>query len=203
MPEFSTYFTIPGRGEANYRVLGSRHLGYAIAVAEEEKIKRLLDDFRQQFHDATHVCYAWRLGWKKDRYRYSDDGEPSGTAGRPIYGQIQSLELTDVLVVVVRYFGGTKLGTGGLIDAYKTAARMALENAGRIELPILEELEIEFAYAAMSPVMRLIKSPGVEKLSIETGEICQARLRIPVDKFDEIRASFEKIQGTRIKKAPH
>ena len=123
-----TYKTIYEVSEGNIKEKGSKFIAIAIPVISEEEIKSKLDELRKEYYDARHHCYAYRLGFEKLVYRYNDDGEPSGTAGRPIYGQIVSKDLTDVLVVVIRYFGGTKLGVSGLINAYKTASKEALNN---------------------------------------------------------------------------
>jgi len=136
---------------------GSKHLGHAFPVSTEEEIKQHLDSLWKAHHTATHVCYAWRLGADKNRFRANDDGEPSGTAGLPILGQIKSFDLTNVLIAVVRYYGGTNLGTGGLIEAYGTASRMALEAAVIVEKTVTVSYSLSFTYADMPRVMRLLK----------------------------------------------
>ena len=128
-PTFDTFYTLGGEAEALYKDKGSKVLAYGYPVTCEEEIKGRLDALRKRYYDATHHCYAWRLGPKGESFRANDDGEPSSTAGRPILGQMLSREVTDALIVVVRYFGGTKLGVPGLIEAYKRSAALVLENA--------------------------------------------------------------------------
>ncbi|MCC6600567.1 MAG: YigZ family protein [Crocinitomicaceae bacterium] len=173
------YKTIRVPTEASYKVLGSRHLAFAFPVESEEEIKSKLGLFRGMHHAATHICFAWRLGARGERYRYSDDGEPSGTAGRPIYGQILSFGLTNIMVIVVRYFGGTKLGTGGLVDAYKTAAKMALQSAIIIEKEVAQVFSIQFPAVQMPAVMKILKERGAERSSTETAEFCKIVFSIP------------------------
>ena len=172
--EIHSYKTIVAPSEAQYRVLGSRHLCYAYPVNSEEEVKQLIDQLWKDNHNATHVCYAWRLGFEKTRYRINDDGEPSGTAGKPIFGQIQSFDLTNILIAVVRYFGGTKLGTGGLIDAYKTVSKLAIEASTIIEKPVKDHYVVSFSYEQMPNVMKLLKDLDFEKLNAtfeERGEV--------------------------------
>jgi uncharacterized YigZ family protein len=168
----NSYKTISGTGEAQYRVLGSRHLAFVWHVKTEAEIKEKIDALWKEHHNATHVCYAWRLGWDKKLYRINDDGEPSGTAGKPIFGQIQSYDLTNVLIAVVRYFGGTKLGTGGLIDAYKTASKEAIEAAVIIEKPVMDHYKLEFGYDQMPVVMKTLKDLDMEKLDATFESAC-------------------------------
>ena len=173
-----TYKTLAAPSEAQYRVLGSRHLAYAFPVRGETEVKELLEGLWKEHHNATHICYAWRLGWDKSHFRINDDGEPSGTAGRPIYGQIQSYDLTNILIAVVRYFGGTKLGTGGLIDAYKTASKEALENAVIIEKEVMDRYQVQFDHAQMPGVMKLLKDLGMEKIEARFEAKCELEFRI-------------------------
>lgn len=156
-------------GSSNYRVLGSRHIGITFHVRNEEEIKEILDRLWKEHHSATHICYAWKLGYDDLHYRVNDDGEPSGTGGRPIYGQILSAQLTNVLVVVIRYFGGTKLGTGGLIDAYKTAAAQAIEESVVEEREAAIRFRIQYEYAAMTVVMESLKQWKFEKIAMKNG----------------------------------
>jgi uncharacterized YigZ family protein len=158
--------------------MASKHLAFVYPVRTEEEIRELLDALRKAHHQANHVCYAWRLGWDMSRFRSSDDGEPSGTAGKPIFGQIQSLELTNVLVAVVRYFGGTKLGTGGLIDAYRTAARMAIE-ANEIEIrEVMDHYLVAFPYEKMPVVMKLVKDGEMEKVRTDFQSQCELEVLV-------------------------
>ena len=153
-----TYKTISRPGtEVLFKDKNSKFFGYSFPVSTEEEIKEYLTELKKKHHSARHWCYAWQLGVEKVRYRVNDDGEPSNSAGQPIYGQIQSFELTNILIVVVRYFGGVKLGVGGLINAYRSAARLAVENSMIIEKTINHQYVITFAYKDMNKVMRIIK----------------------------------------------
>ncbi|TDP61725.1 IMPACT family protein [Flavobacterium dankookense] len=169
-----TYKTIEKRSEEIlFKEKNSKFYGYAFPVTSEEEIKNHLDSLRKQHHGAVHFCYAFQLGTDKIQYRANDDGEPSNSAGMPIYGQIQSFGITNVLVVVVRFFGGVKLGVGGLISAYRTAAQMALEESQIIEKTIDVSFEISFDYKNMNKVMRVIKEKNLEIVSQEMNESCK------------------------------
>jgi len=159
--------------EILYKEKNSKFYGYAFPVTSEEEIKNHLDHLRKQHHGAVHFCYAFQIGTDKIQYRANDDGEPSNSAGMPIYGQIQSFGITNVLVVVVRFFGGVKLGVGGLISAYRTAAQMALEESQIIEKTIDVSFEISFDYKNMNKVMRVIKEKNLEIVSQEMNESCK------------------------------
>lgn len=173
-----TYLTLSAPGESLYKVKGSKHFGFAFPVRDESEIRERLSEVRQQHNAARHHCYAWRLGKDGEQYRANDDGEPSNSAGKPILGQLQSLNLTHVLVVVVRYFGGTKLGVGGLIDAYRTTAREALESTEIIEAVITEAVEVRFTYPQMGGVMKVLSDYGVEMEHHTFGERCALTTRV-------------------------
>lgn len=151
------YLTIAGEAEGIYKDKGSKFLAFAVPAESIEDVKEQLEQFRQRYHDARHVCYAYMLGAERQDYRANDDGEPSGTAGRPILGQINSRQLTNILIVVVRYFGGILLGTGGLITAYKEAASDALSRAEIVEKDVMIRKTLHFPYEKMNEVMRLLK----------------------------------------------
>jgi len=151
-----TYQTIAAAAQGEFKDRGSKFLGYAFPVSEEADIEAALQELRKQHNKARHHCYAWRLGLDGQLYRANDDGEPGGTAGKPILGQLNSFEVTNVLVVVVRYFGGTLLGTGGLINAYREAAAQALRNADIIHRVIEEVYEMTFDYSRMNEVMAAV-----------------------------------------------
>ena len=159
--------------EILYKEKNSKFFGYAFPVTNEDEIKEHLDVLRKQHHGAVHFCYAFQLGTDKIQYRANDDGEPSNSAGMPIYGQIQSFGITNVLVVVVRFFGGVKLGVGGLISAYRTAAQMALEESQIIEKTIDVTFEVTFDYKNMNKVMRVIKEKNLTIVSQEMNESCK------------------------------
>ena len=159
--------------EILYKEKNSKIFGYAFPVTNEDEIKEHLDVLRKQHHGAVHFCYAFQLGTETLYFRANDDGEPSNSAGMPIYGQIQSFGITNVLVVVVRFFGGVKLGVGGLISAYRTAAQMALEESQIIEKTIDVSFEISFYYKNMNKVMRVIKEKNLTIVSQEMNESCK------------------------------
>jgi uncharacterized YigZ family protein len=152
-----TYLTVEGQTEGLYKEKGSKFIGYAAPCENEEQAKELIEIWRKHHHQARHLCYAYRFGVKGEVYRANDDGEPSHSAGTPILGQIQSFELTNVLIGVVRYYGGTKLGVGGLITAYKTAAKEALEAATIVQKEIRLHVKISFDYADTPVVMQAVK----------------------------------------------
>ncbi len=157
-----TYRTIAGPAEGLYKEKGSKFLAFAFPVGSADEVKGHLDSLRKEYFDARHHCYAYILGPTKEAYRANDDGEPSGTGGRPIHGQLLSADLTDTLIVVVRYFGGILLGASGLANAYKTAARDAIEHATIIEKTIDVRYRLLFEYAAMNDVMRILKDFGLK-----------------------------------------
>jgi len=187
----STYRTIAAPTTAQYRVLGSRHLGYAYPVREEDEVKGIIDALWKEHHNATHVCYAWRLGWDYGRYRINDDGEPSGTAGKPIFGQIQSAELTNILIAVVRYYGGTKLGTGGLIDAYKTTAKLCIDEASIEVRPVKDRYKLSFGYADMPAIMKVLKDMDMEKNAMITEADCMIDFNLLMTHADALLKAAE------------
>jgi uncharacterized YigZ family protein len=156
------YKTIEAPAKGSFRDKGSRFLAFAFPVATEQEVKTRLEAIRKEYYDATHHCYAYVLGADKSAYRANDDGEPSGTAGRPIQGTILSADLTNILIIVVRYYGGTKLGVPGLINAYKTAAKEALSEARELTRTVHEIYRVSFAFDATNDVMRSLKEAGAE-----------------------------------------
>ena len=172
-----TYKTIAFPSEEIlFKEKNSKFFGYAFPVSTEEEIKNHLETLRKQHHGAVHFCYAFQIGTTKIQFRANDDGEPSNSAGAPIYGQIQSFGLTNVLVVIVRFFGGVKLGVGGLISAYRTAAQMALETAEIVEKTIDIHYIVTFDYKNMNKVMRVIKEKNLEIVSQQMNESCQIEI---------------------------
>ena len=157
-----TYKTIATKSEGIYKEKGSKFIALAYPVTTEDEIKEIIAGLKKEYYDARHHCYAYILGPDKSAYRQNDDGEPSGTAGRPIYGQLLSKDVTNVLLVVIRYFGGIKLGVSGLINAYKTAAKDALDNNTIIEKTIDEKYRVTFDYTEMNSVMQILKDPFVQ-----------------------------------------
>ena len=176
----------------------SKFFGYAIPVTSEEEIKEILERLRKEHFSARHWCYAYQIGTEKIQYRANDDGEPNNSAGMPIYGQIQSFEVTNVLVVVVRYFGGVKLGVGGLISAYKTAAQMALENATIIEKTIDKHFIISFGYAHMNKVMRIIKEKNLQIVSQKMEMDCEIEISIRKKSVQNLLDTFESLYEIKL-----
>lgn len=199
--ETDTFLTLAqATYEEIYKDKGSKFLAYAYPIEHADEVDQFLQEQRKAHPKARHWCYAWQIGVENPRYRYNDDGEPGSSAGKPIYGQIQSFGLTNVLVIVVRYFGGTKLGVGGLINAYRSAARLAFENASIIEKVLLEELTLEFEYAEMDKVMRIIKE---NKLAIEEQKMelnCFFRIAVPKSKIDQVFNAFVDLRSLKVKK---
>lgn len=193
--ERDSYHTIARPAEAAIRERSSRFLAFACPVGCEEEIHDLVDALRKKYYDATHHCYAWRLGPGGEQYRSNDDGEPSGTAGRPILGQLLAREVTDCLVVVVRYFGGTKLGVPGLIAAYREAAAGALDAAEIVERTVDVRLRIDFSYLAMNDVMRVVKEeqPRIEEQRFDN--LCTIRLAVRGSRAEALTDKLKKIEG--------
>ncbi len=180
MNQITTYRTLELPIQAEFKDKGSRFLVFAYPVQTAEQVKKHVDDLRQEHHKARHWCYAYRLGVDGNQFRANDDGEPSGSAGRPILGQIDSFELTDVLVVVVRYFGGTLLGVSGLIHAYKTSTQMALENAQIIEKNIEKTVRIRCEYPYLNEAIRIAKNHQAEIIEQDLQLDCRLTVRIPL-----------------------
>lgn len=176
----------------------SKFFGYAIPITSEEEVKEILDRLRKEHFSARHWCYAYQIGTEKIQYRANDDGEPNNSAGMPIYGQIQSFEVTNVLVVVVRYFGGVKLGVGGLISAYKTAAQMALENATIIEKTINKHFVISFGYAHMNKVMRIIKEKNLQIVAQKMEMDCEIEISIRKKNAQNLLDTFENLYELKV-----
>ena len=172
------YKTIKEPAEGYYTEKRSRFIAYAIPVKTVEEVKILLDTYRKQYYDARHVCWAYMLGAERKEFRSNDDGEPSSTAGKPILGQINSNVLTDILIVVIRYFGGIELGTSGLIIAYRTAASEAIAAAEIMECTVDDDIQIEFEYPDLNAVMRVVKEMKPEILSQSLAMTCEMTLRI-------------------------
>lgn len=193
-----TYKTITGMSEAVFTEKRSKFIAAAIPVRTLEEVKSHLEVWQKKYYDARHVCYAYMLGAERKDFRANDNGEPSGTAGKPILGQINSRELTDVLVVVVRYFGGIKLGTSGLIVAYRTAAAMALDEAEIIEKTVDDTVTVAFEYPFMNDVMRIVKEESPEILEQSYDMDCLMTLRIRRSMMEKLSARLEKVETARI-----
>ncbi len=192
------YRTIANRSEGLYKDKGSKFLAFALPVEGLEEVHLELEQFRKSYFDARHICYAYMLGAEAEQYRANDDGEPSGTAGRPILGQIRSFGLSNVLVVVVRYFGGVLLGTGGLTSAYKTAAAAALSNARILEKTLDVGICLSFEYPYTNEVMSIIKDCGAKILDPQYKELCSMSLSIRLSKLDELKERLSKVESLLI-----
>jgi len=193
------YKTIAEPSQGSFRDKGSKFLAFAFPASSELEVKYHLDTLRKKYYDATHHCYAYILGFDKSAYRVNDDGEPSGTAGRPIYGQLLSADLTNTLIVVVRYYGGTNLGVPGLIHAYKTAANDAISNATILTKIVKETYEIQYPYEVMNDVMKIIKDEILEVINNEFGMKCVIRLAIRHSDVDRVTGKFSKVNQLIIK----
>ncbi|MGI9191034.1 MAG: IMPACT family protein [Chitinophagaceae bacterium] len=202
MSEQATYLSLTHRAVSEFKDRGSRFIGIALPITQQADIKTALEQIKTEFPRATHYCYAWRLGYNKTLYRANDDGEPSGSAGKPILGQIDSLNLTRVLVVVVRYFGGSKLGVPGLISAYKTAATQALQEAGIQAFDRCHIAELEFDYTLMNEVMRCLKPFNVTVLEQNMGLFCTQRIAIPFNMYEAVWPRLQELRGLTLKALP-
>ena len=191
--KLDTYLTISSVSEALYKDKGSKFYAFAYPVQTIEQIKEILAEKRKEYYDARHVCYAYMLGYERNQFRANDDGEPSGTAGRPILGQINSSNLTDILIIVVRYFGGTLLGTSGLIQAYKTSAAEAIAVA-TIEERIVEKTFVsKFGYQDLNAVMRIMKDFDLAIVNQIQEMDCTLYFRIRLGDIERVRDRFDKL----------
>jgi uncharacterized YigZ family protein len=185
-----TYRTLKNISEGIFKDRGSKFFAFAFPVESEEEVNEYRAELRKKYHDARHHVYAFHIGTENPTFRASDDGEPSNSSGPPILGQIRSYELTNILIVVVRYFGGTKLGVPGLINAYKSAAMDAIENGKIIEKIIEKSLKIEFEYPHMNEAMRLTKSDDI-RIANQSFEIsCSMELMVRVSMYEQVYQSF-------------
>ena len=192
------YKTIARAAETTYRQLSSKFYTYAYPVESEEEIKEHLDALRKRWYDATHHCYAWRLGPHGEQFRANDDGEPSSTAGKPILGQLLSQEITNCLVVVVRYFGGTKLGVPGLIAAYKESTAQVLAECEIVERTVDVVVRVEFSYVAMNDVMRIVKDMQPRIVEQLFDNLCAMTLSIRESESEQLIGRLEKVEGATI-----
>lgn len=186
-----TYRSISGPAKGIYKELGSKFLAFAHPVETEDEAKQILTEVRKEYFDARHHCYAWRLGLTGEPYRMNDDGEPSSTAGRPIHGQLLSNGLSDILVVVVRYFGGTKLGVPGLIRAYKSAAQDAIAHAQIIDKIAAEPFTLIFDYLQMNDVMKVLKEMGITPLRQTFDLRCTLSVRVRLSQIEDFRKHLD------------
>ena len=190
-----TYLTISRTSEGIYKEKMSKFLAFAIPVSSVEDVKKQLEKYQKEYYDARHVCWAYMLGLRRTDFRSNDNGEPSGTAGKPILGQINSAGLTDILIVVVRYFGGIKLGTSGLIVAYREAASEAIAANEIIERQVEDEVHFGFEYPLMNEVMRIVKEEGPTIVSQIFDMDCEMTLRIRRSLMDNLKKRLSKVDG--------
>lgn len=193
-----TYKTINGPSSGLYKEKGSKFIALARPVDSEAAVKTEIESIRKEFYDARHHCFAYVLGSDKAAWRVNDDGEPSGTAGRPIHGQIQSFDLTNILVVVVRYFGGTKLGVSGLINAYRSATHDALNQARIVEKTVNEIYRLKFNYANMNDVMRIVKEENIHIIDNQFDMECSLTYRVRRSLADQVNSKFGKTYESEI-----
>jgi uncharacterized YigZ family protein len=193
-----TYKTISKTSEGLFKDKGSKFISYAFPVESEDEIRNIVLTIKKEHHSARHHCYAWRLGHEKLVFRANDDGEPSSTAGKPILGQIQSYDLTNILIVVVRYFGGTLLGVSGLINAYRSAAQDVILQAEIIEKLVEKQLLIEFDYGVMNEVMKIFKDEKLPQNEPKFDLRCQIKTQIRLSELNRIEDGLKKIEGLKV-----
>jgi len=194
-----SYKTIKSLSEGYYTEKRSRFLSFAIPVRTADEVKEYVQEYRKKYYDSRHVCWAYMLGTERDTFRSNDDGEPSSTAGKPILGQINSNELTDILIIVVRYYGGIELGTSGLIVAYRTAAAEAIAAAGIEERTIDVEMTVIFEYPFLNGIMRIVKEEQPEVVSQKFEMTCEMTLRIRKNLSERLKERILKVETAYIK----
>lgn len=199
MLELDTYKTIVKPSlEIIFKDRGSKFLGYAYPLQHEDQVNKIIANLKKEHHKARHWCYAWQLGVETVKFRVNDDGEPNNSAGQPIYGQILSKGLTNVLVVVVRYFGGTKLGVGGLVNAYKSSAQLALESSQIVTKTIDIHFKLTFEYQYMNKVMRIIKENNVNIINQKMELACEFEVSIRKKEALKLKSAFEELRHVKI-----
>ncbi len=194
-----TYKTISSPSEGIFKEKGSRFIAFAYPVSDQEEIKPIIDTLRKEHHEARHHCFAYMLGQERLNWRANDDGEPSGTAGRPILGQINSYGLTNILIVVTRYFGGTLLGVSGLINAYKSAAESAIQNAEIIDCTLQEFYEITYPYISMNDVMKILKDETIGQTDQSFNLECRIKVNFRASSREKILTRLSRITGLEYK----
>ena len=194
------YYTIAQPVVAEFKDRGSRFLAYAYPIASVKEFKEKLKQLKQEHHKAVHHCFAYRLGIDENIFRVSDDGEPSGSAGKPILGQIDSKELTNVLIIVVRYFGGTLLGVPGLINAYKTVASLALQTTPIVQKQIELSYSLQFDYTRMNDVMMIVKQYNCTVIKQEMILFCELEIGIPKNRLEEVLYKFSELHTVETRK---
>ena len=196
LPE--SYLTVARNGEGKFTEKMSRFISFAFPASTTEEARELVKKIANDYHDARHVCWAFTIGADRSQWLANDNGEPSGTAGKPILGQINSAGLTNVVVIVVRYFGGIKLGTPGLIAAYREAARLAIADAGKKEVTVTKPLSFSYPYVVMNQVRKIVKETGVKITGQQMDNRCFMTLDVPVNILKEVNSRIENIPGLTI-----
>jgi uncharacterized YigZ family protein len=198
MTETDYYFTIETSANAEFKDRGSKFIAYSFPLKNTVAFKKNLQDVKKEHPKASHHCFAYRIGSDGNNFRVSDDGEPSGTAGKPILGQIDSKNLTDILIIVVRYFGGTLLGVPGLINAYKTAASLVLQCTPVVQKAVEIKYEFQFNYPEMNEVMRIVKQFNCSILKNEMQLFCRIQTGIPRNKLNEVLSALKEVKGLEV-----
>ena len=198
MPEQDFFYTIEKEATAEFKDRGSKFIGYIFPISSVEGFKERLNEVKKLHPKATHHCFAYRLGLDGNTFRVSDDGEPSGSAGRPILGQIDSKELVNVLVIVVRYFGGTLLGVPGLINAYKSAAALALQTTPIVQRPVEQELVVQFDYTQMNEIMRVVKQYNGRVVKQEMQLFCSMTVAVPRNRFADVSYTLKELRNVEV-----
>ncbi len=193
------YYSIERSSVAEFRDRGSRFLAYTFPINSVAEFKERLAEVKKEHPKATHHCFAFRIGLDGNYFRVSDDGEPSGSAGRPILGQIDSRQVTNVLIVVVRYFGGTLLGVPGLINAYKTAAALALQVSPVVQKPVLVNYQLQFDYTQMNEVMKVVKQFDCNVVKQEMNLFCSLHIGVPKSRLDEVLFKLKDLRAVEVK----
>jgi uncharacterized YigZ family protein len=197
--ESDTYKAIKSSSEGVYKEKGSRFIAFAYPVSDQNEIKPIIDRLKKEHHEARHHCYAYMIGKERSVYRVNDDGEPSGTGGRPILGQINSSGLTNILIVVIRYFGGTLLGVSGLINAYKTAAAKAINNAAIVELTLQEFYEITYPFISMNDVMKILKEEHIGQSDQSFDLECCMKINFRATAKEKNLKRLSRVEGLKYK----
>ncbi len=195
--QIDSYRTIKSFSQGIFKEKGSRFIALAYPVTDQESVKVIIEAIKKEYHDARHHCYAYMIGYQRLVWRVNDDGEPSGTAGKPVLGQINSKELTNILIVVVRYFGGTLLGVPGLINAYRSAAADAISNADIIESVVSDYYDISFPYESMNVVMKILKEEGAGQSDQYFDRECRIRINFRISSGDRISGRLARVDGLR------
>ena len=195
-----TFKTLKENTEGLFKDKGSKFFAYGYPISKEEQVKDLVQQLKKEHHSARHHCYAFKIGIENVQFRANDDGEPSGTAGKPILGQIESNDLTNILIVVVRYFGGILLGTGGLINAYRNAAADCIANA-KIDTRIIEnELSVSFSYEQLNTAMRVVKEEDLRVVEQNFLESCEMKIAVKQSQYESVFNKFDSIYGIEVEK---